>query len=89
MTLLRFWFKFDLRLRDPQPPGVLIGCGVTAFDRDDAIRILKEIVFSAHAFPEIKTEVADVDISNLDEGHVRPNMGDPSRRGVWFPLGYS
>jgi hypothetical protein len=89
MSLSRFWFKFDLLPREPHPPGVLIGCGVTAFDQEDAIRMLKERVFTAHPLPEIKTMIPDVDISKLDQGHVRPNMGDPSRRGVWFPLGYS
>src|SRR6266850_4240155 len=84
MKLIRFWFTFKLTLRDPQPPGVLIGCGVTAFDEEDAIRILKEIVFRSYGLPEINTMVADVDISKLDQGHVLPNMGDPSRRGIWF-----
>jgi hypothetical protein len=27
----------------------------------------------------------DVDIQTLDQGHVLPNMGVPSERGVWFP----
>jgi hypothetical protein len=89
MTLTRFWFTFNLTLRDPHPPGVLMGCGVTAFGAEDALRILKENVFVSHCFPEIEETLMDVDISKLDQGHVRPNMGDPSRRGVWFPLGYS
>jgi len=88
MNLIRFWFKFNLTLRDPQPPGVLIGCGVTALDEADAIRILRNVVFLSHPFPQITALLADVDISTLDQRHVRPNMGDPSRRGVWFPLGY-
>jgi hypothetical protein len=29
--------------------------------------------------------VEDVDVSQLDAGHVLPNMGDPTLRGVWFP----
>jgi len=27
----------------------------------------------------------DVDVRALDGGHVLPNMGDPSVRGVWYP----
>jgi len=50
--------------------------------------MLRERVFVNHRLPDIKNTVTDVDISKLDQGHVRPNMGDPSQRGVWFPLGY-
>ena len=38
--------------------------------------------------PPIESISEDVDISTLDEGHVRPNMGNPLRRGIWFPIGY-
>jgi hypothetical protein len=31
MSLCRYWFKFELRPEDPHPPGVLAGCGVTAY----------------------------------------------------------
>lgn len=30
--------------------------------------------------------VENVDISSLDDNHVRPNMGSPIVRGVWFPM---
>jgi hypothetical protein len=66
-----------------------MGCGVTALDEADALKILRERVFVNHRFPDIKNTATDVDISKLDSGHVPPNMGDPSRRGVWFPLGYA
>ena len=89
MKLTRFWFTFNLTFRDPQPPGVLIGCGVTASGEAEAIRILREAVFSGYRLPEIKTTVTGVDVSRLDQDHVVPNMGDPTRLGVWFPLGYS
>jgi hypothetical protein len=89
MKLRRFWFTFELTLREPHPPGVLMGCGVTAVDEADAIRILKNRVFGSDLLPEIKTTVTDVDMSKLDQHHVLPNIGDPTTRGVWFPLGYS
>lgn len=89
MKLTKFWFTFDLTMRDPHPPGVLMGCGITAVDEEDAVRILKENVFRTHPFAGIKAMVTDVDVSKLDQDHVLPNMGDPTRRGVWFPLGYS
>ena len=76
-------------MSDSHPPGVLMGCGVTARDENEAMRILKEQVFRNHAFPAIRSVARDVKIAELDAGHVRPNMGDPSAPGVWFPLGYT
>ena len=68
--------------------GTLIGCGVTAWNYDDALNLVRERVFEGKVLPPIKTCVEDVDVSTLDEGHVLPNMRPPSVRGIWFPLGY-
>lgn len=65
-----------------------MGCGVTAFDCEDANRLLRELVFCVEAIPSPTNVVEDVDITSLDAGHVRSNMGNPVVRGVWFPLGY-
>lgn len=85
-TLRRFWFQFDRSTE--LPPGVTIGCGATAFDRDDALAMLRERVFGSHDLPAPEIVVEDIDVSSLDVGHVRPNMGNPAIRGIWFPLGY-
>ena len=84
--LKRFWFKLS-----PLPPNPLnLGCGITAYDYDDAVALLKERVFSRSGkSPEIISFVEDVDISSLDEKHVKPNMEVPVVRGVWFPKGYN
>jgi hypothetical protein len=39
------------------------GCGVTSFDKEDAVRILKDKVFASHALPEIEAIVADIEIA--------------------------
>jgi hypothetical protein len=88
MRLRRYWFRFPLTIKDPHPPGTLLGAGVTAFDQDDAINLLKERVFVKVPFPGIAGVQEDVDISTLDPGHVRPNMGNVLKRGIWFPIGY-
>ncbi|MDO8388733.1 MAG: hypothetical protein Q7T13_20335 [Polaromonas sp.] len=84
MTFLqRFWFSFeDL----PPYSSLRSGCGVTAYDYDDAVEILKEKVFS-QALPNLAV-IEGVDIHTLDKNHVLPNMGLVTQRGVWFPLGY-
>ncbi len=88
MGLHRFWFEFDLSIEDSPPAGTLLGCGVSAYDYDDAINLIKERVFDDDKLPEITKEVRDVDVSTLDQNHVLPNMGIVTNRGIWFPLGY-
>jgi hypothetical protein len=61
------------------------GYGVTAFDYLDAVQLLRERVFSGKDLPAIGSVIEDVDISTLDDRHVRPNMGVPVWRGVWYP----
>ena len=80
-NLRRFWFEFDT------DSPVIRACGVTAIDRDDALLILERQVFKGPV-PPIRSERSDVDVSTLDAGHVLMNMGDPTLRGVWFPLGF-
>lgn len=87
MTLRRYWFRFAVNSA-ALPPGLRLGCGVTAYDYDDAMSILKAKVFAGGAVPAIDDVKEDVDVSQLDPGHVLPNMLPPSDRGVWFPMGY-
>lgn len=70
------------------PPGLAWGCGITAHDYADAISILKQKVFKDQHIPELKDHKENIDIRTLDQGHIVPNMKDPTWRGVWFPLGY-
>lgn len=85
MTLRRYWFEFSPR--PDLPIGTRIGCGVTGYDKQDALALLRERVFRG-VEPPVERVVEDVDVSTLDRGHVIPNMSPPSLRGVWFPLGY-
>jgi len=62
-----------------------LGCGVTAFCRDDALALIRDKIFSGSELPPITAVVEDVDVRTLDEGHVQPNMGTPSNLGIWFP----
>ena len=81
VALHRYWFEFDAC---EAPVGMTLGCGITAFDRDDAIRLLSEAVGVMVPIPT--RIVDDVDVSTLDRGHVLPNMHPPSGRGIWFPM---
>ena len=82
--LHRYWFQFARVL----PPDILnTGCGITAYDVDDARKMLDEYVFSVYQSRAVLSVAEDIDISSLEETHVRPNMGNPIIRGIWFPLG--
>ncbi len=85
---IRFWFEFEIETAFKYPPGIGIGCGVTALAYDDALKIMDEKIFFSIKRPPIKKTIENVDIRELDQGHVVPNMKPPNYRGVWFPLGY-
>jgi hypothetical protein len=80
----RYWFEFRAAPAE-LPPGGWLGCGGTAVDTADAERLLVEGPFRGAPLPPIDRVVQDADVSELDSGHVVPNMGDPTRRGAWFP----
>lgn len=78
--LRRYWFEFDVA--DRSFPSA---AGVTAVDRQDAEELLSARVFGSRGLPSIRRVVEDVDVRDLDQAHVVPNMADPSVRGVWWP----
>lgn len=86
--LVRFWIVFESSASAELPLGARLGCGVTAYNFDDAIQLLRVKMFSKEGMPRIQDFVENIDVSTLDPGHVLPNMGNPARRGIWFPLGY-
>jgi hypothetical protein len=89
MKLRRFWVEFNLSGLKDIPAGIRLGCGVTALSTDEALNLIRDSVFEGNVLPPISRCVEDIDIRSLDQAHVVPNMGVPSRRGIWFPLGYA
>ena len=76
ISLKRFWFEFQKEPALPQE--VWMGCGVTAYDFDDAINLLKQRVFKTNEIPVIINCKENVDIRNLDQNHVVLNMLPPN-----------
>lgn len=72
--LIRYWFKTKRGL----------GFGVTGHSVEDA-QVLLAAQWPKSRENEVVGVVENVDVSTLDQGHVIPNMGAPSVRGVWFP----
>lgn len=81
--LRRYW----IHLGSPSelPIGFRMGAGVTAFTRDDAIALLLKVWPIDAEGPVILDVSEDIDLTVLDQSHILPNVGDVTRRGVWFP----
>lgn len=85
-VLHRFWFTF---IDPPNFSPLNMGCGVMAYDYDDAIEILCHRVFPRVGTLIVESAKEDIDVQVLDRNHVIPNIGLVTNRGVWFPLGFS
>jgi len=76
-VLRRYWFPI---------PGHL-GIGVTAYSRAEAVELATKAAVRLTWRVDPETVVENVDVRDLDQGHVVPNMGVVTWRGVWFPKG--
>ena len=74
--LRRYWFESSRNL----------GVGVTAYSLSDAKIILNSAIRRQQVDVEIINTIENVNIQDLDQGHVIPNMNPPNFRGVWFPM---
>ena len=79
VTLRRYWF----------PSQNSWGIGVTAFSEWEATNLATQVATAMKWALAPSPPIVDVDVSTLEANHVRPNMGVPSERGVWFPLGFA
>lgn len=80
-----YWFKFE---ELPQPGIMNLGVGVSAYDYEDAIKLLQERVFGPNGPPAIAQCTENVRLDDLEKNHVLPNIGSFYLRGIWFPQGY-
>ena len=62
-----------------------MGVGVTAYTIDDAKELLRQMVFKDEPLPHVSNIIENLDVSTLDAGHILPNIGVPTVRGVWYP----
>jgi hypothetical protein len=99
VSLTRFWFEFDLEGHHPPAPspgadnldgGTLqhqwlsFGAGVTGYDEEDALTLLRDLV-GADLPPRIRSvKDIDADRAALDIPDVLV-VGNAAWRGVWFP----
>ena len=79
-ALETFWIEF------PQDDNFVLGIGVTAYSREDAMNLIKDCGIEQwlHGAHETKI-IAGVRIDDLDQTNVVPNVGPLQLRGVWYP----
>jgi len=87
--LIRYWFEFQYNHYSELPYGLARGCGITAYNYEDALFLLSKEVFKNAPLAQIKKVIENVDVSTLDMGHVLPNILPPDLRGIWYPFGYN
>ena len=81
--LTRYWFEF---VRGGQATALSLGCGITAYNLDDARRMLRQEIFPLYGDRAVARVIEGVEIASLDETGVRRRLGNPAVRGVWFPV---
>jgi hypothetical protein len=74
-NLRRFWFSTLGSL----------GYGVTAYSLSEARSLAHDAAARLGVAFEPVSVIEDVDVRQLDQNHVVPNMGPPNFHGVWFP----
>ena len=78
---MRFYW---LTVENP-PLGMGLGAGITACSEDEAKRIFATAFGDAIQIAKVRV-IQTVD--EIEQNHVRPNMGNLLVRGIWFPLGH-
>ena len=81
--LTRYWFEF---VRGGQATAPSLGCGITAYNLDDARRMLRQEIFPLYGDRTVARVIEGVEVASLDETGVRRRLGNPAVRGVWFPV---
>jgi hypothetical protein len=80
-----YWIRF---YNPPDYNPISLGCGITAFSYNDAMQLAQNMLSKQNLNLDIMSVEEGVDILSLDAGHVIPNIGLTTERGVWFPKGH-
>jgi len=85
--LTRYWFEFELSGEDLRRFGYFpaYGVGITAYDYQDALSLLRKWVLRTDEMPKMKRVTENVDVSILGEQNFSTYLGCPAWRGVWHP----
>ena len=76
--LTRYWFEF---VRGGQATALSLGCGITAYNLDDARRMLRQEIFPIYGDRATVRVLEGVEFASLDE----PAPGQPGGQGRVVP----
>jgi len=83
-----FWIEVDRSNDADLPVSIWAGVGVTAENELEAKKIAIEKVVGTNCDIGSLTAVVVQSLEELDQNHVRPNIGNFLKKGVWYPVGY-
>ncbi len=85
--LTRYWIEFvpSERYDDDEASPLPRTCGVTAASLDDALALVRALVFRGAALPPVQRVTEGVDTGMLTMVHVGPYSLPPDAAGVWYP----
>ncbi len=79
-----YWITI-IKQAEPAMYGLQLGAGVTAISESDARKLFEAAFGTAYQIAQIHPIT---DMREIEQNHVRPNMGNWFMRGIWFPLGF-
>jgi hypothetical protein len=82
--LKRYWVQLESQVNAPEQ--TIFEYGVTAYDLEDALNLIRQTFYVGKEFPQLSSHVENVDISKLNGGKPLYSMGIAVKRGVWFPV---
>jgi hypothetical protein len=75
-VLTRYCFEL---VRGGQATALGLGCGITAYNLDDARRMLRQEIFPLYGYRAVALVIEGVEVASLDK-QVRLRLGNPSVR---------
>jgi hypothetical protein len=82
MEMRPYWLTIE---NPPRFSEVVLGVGITAHSEDEAKKLFAKTFGNELRVAEVRV-IHSAD--EIDQNHVRPNMGNFLIRGIWYPRGH-
>jgi hypothetical protein len=79
MEMRPYWLDLE---KSATPSGTNLGVGITAYSEEDARTIFAN-KFGSEQIVRVIRVIRTID--DIEQNHVRPNMGNLLVRGIWWP----
>ena len=81
--LKRYWVELPDAVARNKP--YALGIGVTEDSVESALRLIEDDLLAGSPARPLRI-IEDIDVSTLDPMRIRPHMGVPAVRGIWYPI---